>query len=155
MKKLLPLIMAFCFLGCRADISPFSPKSAQQVQNSGEIGEITNNTGGILAEMGNINQRLDVMGSKLHDIQEGLVNIKMGGNENSGVQILSGDGALIVVFALCCMGMLLFYFYKEKKINQILAAEIKNRGDQTLHENVIKAAAYTFVEKDIYNRIYK
>jgi predicted PurR-regulated permease PerM len=156
MKYLLAAFVCLFVAGC--NVSPFSPNTKQEVQNQGgSIDEIKNNTNGIMSEIGTMKQKLDIHASKIGEIQEGIANlkVKIGGNENNGTQILSGDGALLSIFAIAVIGMLLFYFYKEKKITKILATEIKNRNDVSLHEGVIRAASYTMVEKDVYNLLYK
>lgn len=146
------LITLFC-IGC--NISPFSPEGKQQVQNEGTIDEIKNNTQGIMAEVGKLKQNAEIQNSVIKDMQQGIINAKIGNNENSGIQILQGDGSLILIFALGVVSLILFYFYKEKQINTILINEIKNKNDKELHENIISASAYTMVEKSIYNRLYK
>lgn len=155
-KKIILAILSLTIAGCSANINPFSPPVKTEVQNSGSIDDIKTNTNGIMAEVGNIKNKLEIQGSTLRDLQDGLINLKLGGNENSGTQILSGDGGLMLVFSISMVGMLLgYFFYKEKKTNKILADAIKTRNDSILHENIIKAAAYTNVEKKIYNLLYK
>ena len=153
MKKLFAILLCIPLIGC--NIKPFSPELKQDIKNNGTIDEIKNNQDGVMAEIGKLNEKLDVQNSTLRDIQEGVVNLKLGGNDNSGFQFMSGDGGLMLIFGLGTIGMLLFYFYKERKVNKILADEIKKRDDPELHSEIIKAAAHTSVEKNIYNLLYK
>ena len=80
-------------------------------------------------------------------------------NNNSGVQILQGDGGLILIFGLVTIFLILFYFYRiaesERKTAEILAQQIIRSDDFLLEENVMKAAENSDVEARIYSLIHK
>jgi hypothetical protein len=87
------------------------------------------------------------------------LNAAVSRNENSGVQILQGDGALILVFGLGVVGMLLYYFHgravKAEKSADIMAAEVARSGDLTLQDNVLRAAMNTDSEAHVYHLLTK
>ena len=106
MKTLL-LMLLILLAGC-ARISPLSPRLNQKIDNQqGQIEELKNNQNGVNLELGKIR------------------------SSNSGVQILSGDGGLLllcfVVFALLLLAIL-HYRSKAIKAEQslcIMAQQIK------------------------------
>lgn len=74
-------------------------------------------------------------------------------NNNSGVQILQGDGGLVLVFGLVTIFLILYYFYRTaesyRKTAEILAEQISRADNPDLEEQVKKAAEYTDHEKRI------
>lgn len=153
MKKLLLLIACFAFVGC-ARISPLSPQLKQELNNqNGQIEDIRNNQNGLMTEIGKIKNQNELNAQNIRDAQQGIINLK--GNENSGVQILQGDGALILIFALTSMAMFLIYHYKTRadkaiKAADILAQQIALHNDLELDDKVFMSALNTDVEKEVY-----
>jgi hypothetical protein len=142
MKIIYGVMAAVCLsVGC-ADISPrdnVSPKLQQDIQNqNGRIDRIENNQNSIRSQIDEI--------SLIH-------------KENSGVQILQGDGALILVFALAALVAVCIYFYRVgasyQKVAEMLAEEINSHDDPNLEEKVLKAAQHTAVESRVLSLIRK
>lgn len=159
MKNFLILIIAtITITGCANRISPFSPN--QNLNNNGQIGEIMSNQNGLIAEIGKLKQDLDVMNSQLSEIQNGLLNINssISRNENSGIQILQGDGSLILVFGIIMVIAILFYRNKsiknEEKLS-ILTKEIVKYNNSNLNDNILKSAEKKGKEKEILKMMMK
>jgi outer membrane murein-binding lipoprotein Lpp len=146
MKKFfIGLILLTCTLltGC-ADVSPrdnVSPRLQQDINNQqGKIDRIENNQNTIRAEIERIS----------------LINKE---NNNTGIQILQGDGALVVVFALISLFIVLYYFHRQaegyRKSAEILAEQVVRAKDDNLEDNVKKAAEYTDVEERVLALLHK
>src|ERR1017187_2132004 len=98
MKKLISLIISgiliISSMGC-GNLSPrdnFSPKLQEDINNTnGKIDRIENNQNSIHGEI------------------EKLLSFN---KTNNGIQILQGDGALILVFSLCTIGIIFIYLYQ-------------------------------------------
>jgi len=161
MNKISCLIITLCcltFSGC----GNLSPRLDNDINNSnGEIEELKNIQNGINLELGKLRQNDEITNSQLKDVQKGLLNFnaRLSSNENSGIQILQGDGALILVFAIITIGMILKHYRdlykKNEKAATILAQQIANKNDPDLEEVVFQAALYTDVEKEVYNLMTK
>jgi len=147
--KLTKSLIAFLLLlmvvpGC--SMSPFSPKSQQKINNgNGKIDEIKSNQNGIIAELGKLKQDFDLVNSKLKEVQSGLLNINsaISRNENSGVQILQGDGSLILVFSILILGVMIWYrerAVRSEKSLSIIAAQVAKYNIAELNEDIIKSA---------------
>lgn len=134
MKKILLLTTIF-FVGC----ANFTPRLNQR--NVNPNGDLNNNQQGIMLELGKIKKDTEILSSKLREIQEGLINLNasISKNENNGVQILQGDGSLILIFGL---GVLVVVFYFKNKNNQesvkILTSKIMEFNNNNLTNSVIK-----------------
>jgi len=157
MYKILPVCAILLLAGC----GNLSPKLQQKVDNQGgQIDEIRNNQNGISLELGKVRQSAEIQNSQLKEVQNGMVNLNaaVSRNENSGIQILQGDGALIMVFALAVIAMLLHYrnrAVKSEKAAMILAQEVAGYNDPDLHGEVLKAAMNTDAEKEVYHLLTK
>lgn len=139
-----------------------NPKLQQQLDNqNGKIDEIRNNQNGVSAEIGKLRQSADLQNSQLKEVQQGMLNFNtaLSRNENSGVQILQGDGPLIVVFGLGVIGMLLYYFHgravKAEKTSEILMGEIVRSENPMLETNILRAALHTNSEAQVYHLLKK
>lgn len=147
--------MLCLFSGCM-DISPFSPEMDQRIDNqNGRIDDIRNNQSGVMAEIGKLQNKLDVQARDIGNLQSGLINQS---NQNSGVQILQGDGGLVVVFSLATIAMLLIFHYrsKYKKSDQaasLLAQQVAIFDSIDLENEIFLAAMHTPVEEEIYHLI--
>lgn len=138
-------------MGC-ADISPISPKLDQEINNqNGKIEDIKSNQNGLMLELGKLRNQTDINSRDIGNLQQGLINQS---NQNSGVQILQGEGPLVMVFALCCVAMILIYHYRTKaikseKITEILSDQIALYDDVNLDNNVLLSSMSCSLEKEM------
>lgn len=157
MKWAILVTFLFLFTGC-ADISPLSPKLDQKIDNQdGQIEDIRSNQNGLMLELGKLRNQTDVNARDIGNMQQGVINQS---NQNSGVQILQGEGPLILAFALGTIAMLLIYHYRTKaakneKVVELLSDQIALYDDVNLDNEVFMAALHTDVEGDIYRSIVK
>lgn len=139
MKTIISFVLILVlFSGC----ANFNPKS--KINNgNGKINDINNNQNGMMVELGKLKQDTEVLNSKLKEIQNGLVNLNMAvsRNDNTGVQILQGDGSLFLVFS-CIVLACVFYFKNKDNEDtmKIFAEKIMDSQDEGLQESVIDAA---------------
>jgi predicted PurR-regulated permease PerM len=132
------LIVLVLFSGC----TNFNPKS--RINNSnGKINDINNNQNGMMMELGKLKQDAEVLNSKLKEIQNGLVNLNMAisRNENTGVQILQGDGSLFLIFS--CIALVCIFYFKNRDNEdtmKMMAEKIMESPDEKLQESVVDAA---------------
>lgn len=155
----LTILFALTLSGC-ARINPLNPELKQELQNqNGKIDDIKNNQNGIMMDL--LNQRIqnDVNAKDIQNLQNGLLNYNRN-NQNSGIQILQGDGALVMVFAVSVIGMLLVFYYrtqavKNGKTAEIMAQQIANYNDVNLNDNVFMAALNSDVEHQVYHLMIK
>jgi PBP1b-binding outer membrane lipoprotein LpoB len=160
MKKIysIMIISLFLFTGCSKNLSPFSPDIKNDINNqNGKIEDIKNNQNGVMLELIKLRNEQRIQAEKIENFQQGIFN---GTNENFGVQILQGDGALVMVFALGTIAMILIYHYRTKSIKKekaadILAQQIVNYNDESLTDGVFVSAMHTDVEKDVFELITK
>lgn len=155
MKKIfLLIVLSLSLTGCK--FSPFSNGLDQKVDNQqGKIDELNNNQQGFLLELGKLKQENQIIADKIDNMQQGLIN-----HNNSGVQILQGDGALLLVFSVFTIGMILLYHYysenvKHQKAAEILAQSIADYDDAELEKNVYTMALNSPVEGHIYKIMNK
>jgi len=148
MKKLLLSLLLLTFAGC-GNLSPrFDPQLRQQIDNqNGRIDEIENNQNSIKNE-------LRVQGEK---IQQGIINEH---NENSGIQILSGNGGLFLGLTGILSLFIIMLHYRQRAVSNekaatLLADQIVSHQDPSLEDEVFKAAMYTDVEETVYNLVTK
>lgn len=139
-----------------------SPRMDSPIRNeNGSIEEIKNNQNGVIAEIGKLRQENAMTNSRIEELQQGLVNLNaaISKNENSGVQILQGDGALIMVFSLCIIGMMMFYYrdksIKNEKAANVMAKEIAKVNDPVLNDSVLISALSNKCEKQVYKMLTK
>jgi hypothetical protein len=157
--KFLTILLAATSIGCAS--GNFSPRNDPNIENqNGKIDEIRNNQNGVMAEIGKLKQSAEFQNSKLQEVQNGMLNLNtaISRNENSGVQILQGDGSLMFIFSICVIGMLLHYrnrAVKNEKAAEIMAREIVRFNDVTLNDNVLRAAMHSPSELHVYNMMLK
>lgn len=154
MKKFTILFCCLLLSGC----ANVNPRLTSPIQNqNGKLEEIKNNQNGVIAEIGKLRQENQLQNSQLKDMQQGIANINayLSRNENNGIQILQGDGALIMVFSVIIFGMFLYHYRNKAKDNQktaeLLAQEIAKYNSAKLNDNVLRAALYTKQEQKVYN----
>lgn len=151
MKKIFCATILCLFLqGC----SNFNPRNNPRIENQdGKIEDIKTNQNGLMLELAKIRQQGEVTNSNLKEIQTGLVNLNatLSRNENYGVQILQGDGSLMLVFSLCVIGMIIFYYRnmakKAEQAVKVMAREVARINDADLNDNIIISAKKFKVEK--------
>jgi predicted PurR-regulated permease PerM len=145
MKKYILILFLFIFLsGCGS----LSPRQDQKIDNSnGKIDEIKNNQGGIISEIGNLKNQQEIQNSKLERIQQGLLNIQ-NSYQNTGVQIFSGPGGLIVaILGFFCLTIVILHYKqksdKYKETCNILTESLVNLHNPILEEKIFQAVMYT------------
>lgn len=148
------------FLSCFVSISGcanFNPRIQPNIDNKdGKIDEINSNQNGIMAEIGKLKQDTQLLNSQLKEVQNGLLNLNMAisRNENSGIQILQGDGSLIFLYSLAVMGMILYWYrdraIKSEKSAEVIAAEIAKINDPILNDNILRAAMKQNCEQQVF-----
>lgn len=148
--------------GC-AKINPrIEPKLDQKINNSdGKIRDIENFQNGVKSDINGIKQNAELTNSKLDHVQNGLANLNsQQTNHNNGLQILSGTGGLVIgLVGIGVLGFILLGYRRQAQMNEkvadILAGRIVNHGDDSLKEDVFKAALYSDVEGNVLNLIKK
>ena len=149
------MVAAGLVSGC--NFSPLSPPNRQNIRNNnGEIGDIKSNQQGIMAEMLNLKNRMDVMAQNIENLQNGFINHN---NKNSGVQIFQGDGGLLVgisCIALLAMVALNYKFKSDKyrKTAEIFGERIKSMNKPELEDEILLGAMAKKVETEAF-RILK
>lgn len=151
---ILAIVMSMGVGGC----ANLNPRNNSPIDNrNGKIDEIRNNQNGVMAEIGKLKQSAELQNSQLKEVQNGLLNLNasLSRNENSGVQILQGDGALILVFSLAVVGMLLYWFreraIKSEKAAEIMANEVARFNLAELNDNILRAAMNSNSEKQVFH----
>lgn len=155
MKRILfavAILLTLNFTGC----ANLSPRIQERIDNNGDIDEIRHNQNGLMLELGKLKNDAQIMDSQLKEIQQGLINLNaaISRNENSGVQILQGDGALIMVFGLGVIGMMMYWYrdraIKSEKTVEVIAKEVAELNDPILNDNILKASMQTKNEQHVY-----
>jgi len=147
------------FTGCSKNLSPLSPELKQELNNAnGQIEELKNNQDSIVLELGKIRNQNQMNAQEIKDAQQGLINMK--GSQNSGIAIFSGDGGLIMFFALIVAAFVFIYHYRDRAVKaektaDILAQSIAAHDDIELNNKVFSAAINTDVVSDVYRLIVK
>lgn len=157
MKWIFLSLIALTLTGC-AEISPFSPKMEQKIDNQdGKIDEIKSNQNGMMLEIMKLRQQNEINARDIGNFQQGLLNVN---KSNSGTQILQGDGPLVLIFGISVVAMMLIYHYrsravKSEKTSEILAQQISMHNDEDLNDEVYLAALNTEVEGEVYHLLTK
>ena len=153
-NKFVLALCCFLLVGC----GNLSPRLNEKINNQqGQIEEIENNQNSIKNELLNLRNEQNISDSELKEIQQGIFNLQSN-NSNSGIQIFSGPGGiLIAAIAICAFFILTMtsYYYKSvadknEKIVCMLAEKIISFDNQYLNEEILKAASYTEVEDDVF-----
>lgn len=162
MKRIFAAVLACCLITGLSGCANLSPRNNPNIDNqNGKIDEIRNNQNGVMAEIGKLKQNAEIQNSQLKEVQNGILNLNtaISRNENSGIQILQGDGALILVFSLAVIGMLL-YWYRDRAITseksaEVMAKEIARFNDPTLNDNILRAALNSESESHVFHLLTK
>lgn len=164
MKKLTTLFLALFVMvglsGC-GNLSPrFDPKLDQKLNNqNGKIDSIETIQNGFKNDLFNLKQQAEIQNSKLEHVQSGMANLQST-NQNSGIQILSGTGGLVIggVIAIVAGFVALGYRRQAKdsdKAANLIAQQVALKADEELEENVFRAAMHTEVEEKVLSLIKK
>jgi|688.fasta_scaffold276092_3 hypothetical protein len=138
--------------GC-ANISPFSPKSNNRINNQqGEIDQIKNNQNGVMADLMNLKNKLDIVARDIENLQQGFINKN---NRNYGIQVFHGDGGLIIGLIVTSLLGYLVYRYKieaikYKKTAEIIGEEVKKLRNLDVENRIFMSAINNKVEKNTY-----
>lgn len=158
-NKILAIVIAvsLTFLpGC----GNLSPRQDQEIDNeNGRIGNLENLANSMKIELGRVQSQNEIQDSKIGQMQQGLVN-NQSNFENSGVQILSGPGGLIVTLIGLIAAVIMVLHYRrvakiQTKTADIMAQSIVERGDPILEDHIFRACMYTNTEENILNLIKK
>ena len=157
MKKLMLLLcLVVVFTGCK----PFSPGIKEDINNqNGKIDELRNNQNGVMTDILKLQQKADVNARDIENMQQGLIN-KNDSHENTGIQILSGDGALLLVFVITCVSLYFIFHYRgraitNEKVASILATQVAGRNDVELENDIFLASLNAGVQENLYTMMVK
>ncbi len=151
MKKYYFVILTALLIGC--NFSPLSPSNKPNIKNNGgEIGDIKNNQNGIMAEIMNLKNRLDIVAKDIENLQNGFINSN---NKNSGIQIFQGEGGLAIGFSLIVMLALIATNYKlkaekYKKTAEVFGQQIKQLKNTEIENKIYSMALKNKVEENVY-----
>lgn len=139
--------------GC--NFSPLSPRANNKINNSGEIGDIKNNQNGLMLDLANIKQKLEIMARDVENLQQGILNSN---NKNYGVQIFQGEGGIIAGFGLLAILGLLTINYrskaqKYKKTAEVIAEEVKSLKNLDLENKIFEKALKNNIEENVYKML--
>ena len=162
MKRIFTALLVCSLMAGLSGCANLNPRNNPNIDNqNGKIDEIRNNQNGVMAEIGKLKQNAEIQNSQLKEVQNGILNLNtaISRNENSGVQILQGDGALILVFSLAVIGMLL-YWYRDRAITSekaadVMAKEIARFNNAALNDNILRAAMNSDSEAHVYHLLMK
>lgn len=148
------LTIVTAFLLTAQGCGNLSPRQDPEINdNQGQIGKIENLANSNKLELGTLQSQAEIQNSKLDKIQSGLNNFQTT-NENSGVQILSGQGGLLIsLFAVLAACIMVVRYrkqaQKQEKVSNILAERIVQWDEPELEDKVFQAAMYTDVETNV------
>lgn len=157
MKKLIFIAaLLFAIPGC-GNLSPRNDLTNRIDNTEGEIEKLQNLQNSMNLELGQLRNQTDINARDLRNLQQGFINYN---RENSGVQILQGDGPLILVFGVAVVFLILIFHYREKykeeeKTVDLLAEEIVKYDDVELEDAVFVAAMGKGVEKRVLDAVVK
>lgn len=160
MKKQILAIFAAINLIFISGCGNLSPRQDQKIDNeNGRIGNLENLANSMKIELGRVQSQNEIQDSQIGQMQQGLVN-NQSNFENSGVQILSGPGGLIVTMLGIMSAVIMVLHYRrvakiQTKTADIMAQSIAERGDPVLEDHVFRACMYTDTEENVLNLIKK
>lgn len=146
-RLLTVMVLAGGLAGCaknnlspRDNLSPkdnVSPKLEQDIQNqNGRIDRIESNQNAIKLA---IERRVE--------------------NTNTGVQVLQGEGGLLLGFGIVAILAVTGYFYlrslRSEQAARMMADQIRAANDPALEEAVLRACMYTPAEREVYRLVTK
>jgi len=137
-----------------------SPRQQQEIDNQdGRIGNLENLANSMKIELGKVQSQNDIQDSQIGQMQQGLVN-NQSNYENSGVQILSGPGGLIVSLIGIMAAVVLVLHYRriakvQEKTAELMAQSIAEMQDPVLEDHVFRACMHTETEENVLNLMRK
>ena len=149
------IISSLLTIGC----GNLSPRNDQKINNSGKIGEVESLQNSMKAEIGKLQSQADIQNSRLDRIQQGIVNMQHN-EDNSGVQILSGSGGLIVALVgFVCISIIAVHYRSTSKMHEktanLLTERIVNYGDENLINSVFEASIHTDINANLLSMVKK
>ena len=160
MKKQILAIALAIGLAVLPGCGNLSPRQNQEIDNqNGKIGNLENLANSMKIELGKVQSQNEIQDSQIGQMQQGLVN-NQSNFENSGVQILSGPGGLIVTMLGFLTAIIMILHYRrvakiQTQTAEIMAQSIVERGDPSLEDHVFRACMHTATEENILNLIKK
>lgn len=154
MRRYFLIIAATLCLLTTQGCGNLSPRQDPEInKNQGQIGEVENLANSNKADLGNLQSQAEIQNSKLDKIQQGLTNFQSA-NENSGIQILSGQGGILISLVAVIIVCVIAVHYRgqaqqQGKVANMLAARIVECDDEELENDVFQAAMYTDVETNV------
>lgn len=124
------------FAGCA------SPQFTPELE--GRVKKLETVQNGVVARVGNLEMDLTVQAEEIQNF-----------SSNAGIQILQGEGGLVLIFGLAVVAMMLTVYYyhskavKNQKAAEVMGKEIKRREDQELQERVESLAMNTNFEDEV------
>jgi predicted PurR-regulated permease PerM len=155
MRILIAVSLLLIFVSGCGNFSPRGDIKDEINNQGGQIDdlnqELKNLQNSINAEIGNIRTNAE----NIENMQNGLIN-----QNNSGVQILQGDGALIMVFAVAVIFLVLVFYYRDKqkkseKATEVLAEEITKLNNLDLEDHIFMVAMARGVEEPVLRAMTK
>lgn len=149
------IVLVLGITGC----GNFSPRGPNINNPNGKIEELKNNQNGLMTEIELLKNQLKISNSQLEKIQQGMLNIQSN-NENSGIQIFSGQGGLIVaIVGFVCMTIVILHYRSKAKIyektSDILVEKIVESKDENLQNDIFLAVLGTKSEECLLNLVKK
>jgi len=160
MKRMLLAIVAALALVAMPGCGNLSPRQQQEIDNQdGRIGNLENLANSMKIELGKVQSQNDIQDSQIGQMQQGLVN-NQSNYENSGVQILSGPGGLIVSLIGIMAAVVLVLHYRriakvQEKTAELMAQSIAEMQDPVLEDHVFRACMHTETEENVLNLMRK
>jgi hypothetical protein len=156
MKKILLLLIILTLPGC-GNLSPQNDLKNDINNQHGQIEELKNLQNAMNLELGKLRQEAQVNAQELRNLQQGIINYN---KDNSGIQILQGDGALVLVFGIAVVALILIFHYREKLKEHeatvdLLAEQIVKQDNLDLEDGVFIAAMDRGIEKTVLDAIVK
>ena len=160
MNKLLIALVAIICLLSTTGCGNFSPRQQPRIDNNqGKINELDNMANALKAEILKLQNQAEIQNSQLDRVQQGIANFQSS-QQNSGVQIFSGSGGLLVaIVGFLTLATIAFAYRREAKKQEktadVMADRVVSTNNPALIEQVFQAAMYTNVEENVLNLIQK
>lgn len=154
MKKLILLLSMLIFIpGC----GNLSPRQDQDIENEGQINQLENMANSMKAEIMKLQAQNEILNSQIKQMQQGFFNQQ---NDNSGIQIFSGPGGLMVsICSIVAVSFLAYHYRRQSQINEqaaeIMAMSIAEKCDPDLEESVFRSVMYTDSEGKVLDLMKK
>lgn len=154
MKKFLALVAAISLMAVLPGCGNLSPRQQQDIDNkNGKIQELENMANSLKIELGKVQSQNEIQDSQIGQMQQGLLN-NQSNYENTGVQIFSGPGGIVVALAGIMAAVVIILHYRkvakiQEKTADIMAQSIAEMNDPELEDNVFRACLHTETEENV------